>query len=105
MPPHEFPGAISSAGGSSQDRLIIQVPPDVDAQIVGGFISPGAVFIHRLHDDPVELAAHQLSELLGFGLAMNSYLRKCVSQSAQTRAGAWRINIANGSLHLSKSGF
>ncbi len=50
------------------NRLIVEIALDIAGEAVRGFVAAIAVLLHRLHDDPVQLAADQLGQLRRFGL-------------------------------------
>ena len=44
--------------------FVVEVAPQVGCQAIGRLVTTVAILLERLHDDPVELAAHQPAELL-----------------------------------------
>ena len=66
----EFAKAIPGRWRACLHRLIDQIALHVAGHATGGVVAPGSIFFHRLHHDPVQLAAHEPAELFGLGLAM-----------------------------------
>ncbi len=64
--PNKFPKAVRGAGGTCQHRFIVEVPLNVHCQAVRRFIAAGAIFLHRLHYDPIQVAAEDDNELVRF---------------------------------------
>ncbi len=56
VPLDEFFQAVSAAGRAGLDDLVGEIALDVAGEAVGRLVAPGAVFLERLHHDPVELA-------------------------------------------------
>ena len=52
----ELPQAVHGAGAPGQDRLRLQMPPNVFGQTADGLVPPDAVLLQRLHHDPVQVA-------------------------------------------------
>ena len=48
---------VGGAGWAGLDRLIRQVPLDVEGQGISSFVPPCAIFFQRFHDDPIEVAS------------------------------------------------
>jgi len=82
------------------DRLVSQVPPDVHDQAVGGLVSPGAILLHRLHHDPVQIASKLAKKRSRIRPAFLRGLRRFIAETAQPRAGLGRLLLADDSLDL-----
>ena len=52
----ELPYTIRPAGGTRQHRAVFQVAQNVGRQVAHRLVAPPAGFLHRPHDDPVEVA-------------------------------------------------
>lgn len=55
---------IKRAGRAGDHRLVIEGALEVRCQRVGGLITPVAVFLQHLEDDPIEVAAQFMDQLL-----------------------------------------
>jgi hypothetical protein len=58
VPAHQLADAVRAAGRARQHGLVGQVAPHVLRQLVRRDVAALPVLLDRLHDDPVEVAAH-----------------------------------------------
>src|SRR5690349_11719882 len=82
----------------------MQITFDIAGQAVGGFVAAAAVLLQRLHDDPIELAAHQPAELSRVALAPRGNRLGLVAERAQSGAGTWRLFFADDPADLVEGG-
>ena len=61
---------VQTTSGTSEDWLVIKMALEVPGQAIGRLVAAGAVLFQRLHDDPIEIPAHQVDEFGRIGLAM-----------------------------------
>ncbi len=74
---------------------------DVASKVAGRLVAAGAVLLQRPHDDPIQLAAHELAQALAVGLAAGGNGReRRGQQGAQSRAGARRLFLADDPPYL-----
>src|SRR4051812_49800274 len=66
----ELPGLVAEVRRACEHRLVFEVPLDVQTERIGGRITAGAIFLQRLHDDPVQIATNQSGKLRALSLAM-----------------------------------
>lgn len=69
VPLDEFPDLVRRTGRAGGDGLAGEEALDVLGQGAGGVVAPGAVLLHRLHGDPVEIAADGLAERAGVAVS------------------------------------
>ena len=88
MPADELAEAIAGRRRACLHRLVGQVALYVARQAVGCLVTPAAVLLQALHDDPVELAPHQLRQLARLQLAAvprRPAATRCCSAGARPR--------------------
>ena len=66
---NELAQTVLGARGAGQDGLVPQVAQNVQPKPVGGFVAALAIFVHRLHDDPIEIAPQLTPQLGGVNAA------------------------------------
>ena len=65
----KLPDLVRRAGRAGGDGLAGEEALDVLCQGAGGVVAAGAVLLHRLHGDPVEIAADGFTQRAGVGVA------------------------------------
>ena len=102
---HELAQTIDPAGSVRFDRFIVQMPLDVQGEVVGRLVPPRAVFFQRLHHDPVQVTTDQVNQVEGFGPAMPGRGRLLLGfQRAQPRRGRGRFLFADDAPNLVQAG-
>ena len=94
--PDKLAHPITDGRWTGQDRLIVQMPPDIERQRVRSLVAAGPVLLERLQRDPVEVAAELAHEPGVIGVPILG----CVSgrrrhQCRQAPARPWRLLLAN----------
>src|SRR5260221_611790 len=55
---------LTGAGWTGYDGLVVQMPPEIRRETVGGFVPAAALLLQALHHDPVQVALHSRNLLL-----------------------------------------
>ena len=55
VPAGQLAEPIPRRGGTCLDRLLRQEPADIGREAAGRLITPPAILLKRLHDDPIQL--------------------------------------------------
>ena len=98
VPSHEAREQIAGARRTGHDRLILQMPAEVGGEAVGGFVAAAAVFLERLHHDPVEVAADLFAEFQRLSAALAGDVRKGGAEGADAGARFGRFLFADEAL-------
>ena len=101
--PHELAQPVRGAGRPCQDRLVVQVPPQVHGQAVGRLVPAIAVLLQGLHHDPVQVAAQLAQKGPRIGPASIRARRRFIAETAQPCAGPGRLLLADDPLDLAKA--
>ena len=105
LPPlHELPRAVQGTRSPGGHRLVREVSVDVVGQRRRGCVAAGAVLLHRLHDDPVDVSAEELHESLRIDPATLRDLVQPVTERAQTGRRRGRVLLAEDAHHLDERG-
>ena len=105
MAANKFRDPISPSVRARQNRLVVQVPFEVDRQCIRGFVATGAVFLQTFHDNPVQIAAHQMNQLWRFGLTIAGHRRQIIRHHrAKPRGRTNGIFLPNRPPHFVQPG-
>lgn len=75
--------------------LVAQLALDVQCKSVRGLVTAAAVFLHRLHCDPIEVSLHALDELVGFRAPLRRHFADFADwQRIETRRGFRGLLVA-----------
>ena len=73
IPPPCLFHPVGGARRPGQHHLVVEMPPEVVREAVGGFVTAGPVLLQRLHHDPVEVAANGTIQLGGLRTALGRH--------------------------------
>jgi hypothetical protein len=104
MPLDELAEPVQHARGPGHHGLAREIPLDVGGELAGRLVAPRAVLLHRLHHDPVEVAAHEAAERPGLGLLLSGGVRAFLQERVETRGGPGRFHVPNNPLDLAVAG-
>ncbi|MHC4590422.1 MAG: hypothetical protein ACYTAQ_14110, partial [Planctomycetota bacterium] len=100
VPLDELAELVDHARGPRHHRLAGEIPLDVGGELARRLVAPGAVLLHRLHHDPVQVAPHEPAEGPGLGLLVLSGVGALADQRVEARGGLGRLHLPDDALDL-----
>ncbi len=94
---------ITGGRRTRHDRLVVQVMLDILGKLAGRLVTPSTILLHRLHHDPVELAADHAAEFRGFDVAIGGNGRQRLA-AADFGAGLGWLLLADDPQHFVEGG-
>src|SRR5262249_13044891 len=105
VPLNELPQPVSWAWRHSRYRIIVQKTTNVGGQPVRSFITARSVLLERLHNDPVQIAPDQHSQLFWVCVTLLREHDKFLAlRHAHPRGGLRRLYLADDPADLLKTG-
>jgi hypothetical protein len=92
--------SIGQCGRASLDGFPAEIPTDIVGKVGGRVVPPSSVLFQRLHYDPVQFVADQLTHLPGIRALVARNVHRFLARGAQSRARSRRIFFLDDSQHF-----
>ena len=96
----EPPQLVEDARRAGEDGLATQVPQDVGRELVGRLVSPRAILLDRLHDDPVDVAADRAAQVSRVGALQLADVGAGTGERVDACRGSRRLLLLDDALDL-----
>ena len=97
----KFPQTMSGTRRSGADGFVGEEMLDIQREGIGRFVTARAILVDGLHDDPVQIRFHQMTQLVRLHVPRRRNRRALVTRDrAESRRGPGRLNLANDPAHL-----
>jgi hypothetical protein len=100
MAANVFLEAVRRAGGTREDRAVLEIAFDVRGKFRGRAIAAVAITLESFYGDPIEIAAEKRDELGGFEPATLSAIDGFLAIGINLRARAGRVLFAKDAKEL-----
>ena len=91
MPPNELADAIPRARRACENRLVVEMAPEIRREIRDRSVPARPILLERLHRDPVEITSQPAGQLVRIGSPARSHLRGRGAKLRDADARAQRI--------------
>ena len=97
----EFPQSMPGSRRGGAHGFICQETLNIERKGIGCFVAARAILVDGLHDDPIQISLHQMTQLVGLHVPGRRNRRPLVSRDrAEAQRGLGRLNLADDPTHF-----